>query len=367
MTTLLYSSDEADLRTSVRALLADLSPHTAVLSRIETARPYDPKTWSALAHQIGVAGLAIPESNGGGGASWREVAVVAEELGRSVAPTPFLGSAVLAIAALSAADQTPLSAELLTELAAGRRTAALAVPLSTMPDGMLPDDVRVDADGRLIGTVTSVADAVDVDVLLVPAVDSNGPALFAVDAGDGVDRRPVVSFDLTRPLTDLSFDAVTGTRLGGAEAIRAALVTGAVVLASEQLGIAEYCLESTIEYVKTRHQFGRPVGSFQAPKHRLADLWMAITQGRAAARYAVGCLAEGSPDLPVAIAVAQAHCSRLAVRAAEECVQLHGGIGFTWEHPAHLYLARAKADAIAFGTPDRHRTALASLVDLPAS
>jgi alkylation response protein AidB-like acyl-CoA dehydrogenase len=146
--------------------------------------------------------------------------------------------------------------------------------------------------------------------------------------------------------------------------VRTALTVGAALLASEQLGLAQWCLDTTVEYAKTRYQFGRPIGSFQALKHRLADLFVDVTQARAAARNAANCAATGDDDLAVAAAVAQAWCSPLAVRAAEECVQLHGGIGFTWEHPAHLFLKRAKADAVAFGNADRHRQALAALVDL---
>jgi alkylation response protein AidB-like acyl-CoA dehydrogenase len=138
------------------------------------------------------------------------------------------------------------------------------------------------------------------------------------------------------------------------------------VLASEQVGLAQRCLDMTVAYVKERRQFARPVGSFQGLKHRLADLWVAVTQARAAARYAAACLATGDPDTKVAVAMAKAYCSEVAVLAAQECVQMHGGIGFTWEHPAHLYLKRAKADSIAFGTPDVHRDALASLVNLAA-
>src|SRR5262249_29404580 len=169
-------------------------------------------------------------------------------------------------------------------------------------------------------------------------------------------------------LADVTFDRVPARRLAdGAAAGRAwehAYLAGAALLASEQLGVAEWCLQTTVEYVKTRHQFGRPVGSFQALKHRPARLWAAVTQARAVARYAASCLADDDPDLPVAVSLAQAHCGPVAVRAAEECVQMHGGIAMTWEHPAHLYLKRAKSDAIALGTAERHRTTLAKLVDL---
>jgi alkylation response protein AidB-like acyl-CoA dehydrogenase len=160
--------------------------------------------------------------------------------------------------------------------------------------------------------------------------------------------------------------------------VATALVTGAALLASEQLGVAQWCLDSTVDHVRTRHQFGRPVGSFQAVKHRLADLWVEIAQARAVARYAAATLAKApppwrsvppeaaAPEVALAAALAQAHCGPVAVTAAEECVQLHGGIGFTWEHPAHLYLKRAKSSALALGTADRHRAALAGLVGLPA-
>jgi alkylation response protein AidB-like acyl-CoA dehydrogenase len=153
---------------------------------------------------------------------------------------------------------------------------------------------------------------------------------------------------------------------GAAEAaVGRALLTGAGLLASEQLGISEWCLTETVRYTRERHQFNRPVGSFQALKHRLARLWLEIVSARAAARHAADALATDSPDAAVAVAVAQSACSKVAVHAAEECVQLHGGIGMTWEHPAHLFLKRAKADELALGTPGRHRSALASLVGLP--
>jgi alkylation response protein AidB-like acyl-CoA dehydrogenase len=175
---------------------------------------------------------------------------------------------------------------------------------------------------------------------------------------------------MTRQLCDLSFDDAPGTLIASgpvaSRALAAALAAGAGMLAAEQLGLAQRCLDMTVAYVRERRQFARPIGSFQALKHRLADLWVAVTQARAASRYAAACLATGDPDSKVAVALAQAYCSEVAVHAAQECVQMHGGIGFTWEHPAHLYLKRAKADSIAFGTADAHRASLAALVNLPA-
>ena len=361
MMDLLYSDVEAQLRDGVRDLLARRAPVGQVLARAELGEAFDHGLWRTLATEMGLAGMAVPERFGGGGASLRESAVVLEELGRGIAPVPFLSSAVVATAALMACTE----ADLLTKLAAGDCVAVLAVPFSTAPGDPARPMVTVDS-GRLSGRVTTVADALGADVLLVPA----GAALYAVDAtAEGVARTGVVSLDLTRPLADLAFDGAAGRLLAdgpaAASAVSGALTAGAALLASEQLGVAEWCLQTTVEYVKTRHQFGRPVGSFQALKHRLADVWADITQARAVARYAAGCAATGDADLSVAAALAQAHCSPVAVRAAEECVQMHGGIGFTWEHPAHLFLKRAKSTALAYGTADRHRQALGTLVDLP--
>jgi alkylation response protein AidB-like acyl-CoA dehydrogenase len=232
----------------------------------------------------------------------------------------------------------------------------------------VPEPGDGDPGYRLTGTVAGVADALPADVLLVPA-DGVPYGLYAVPAA-AARITPVVSLDMTRQLADLAFDHAAGRRVATGEAARravaAALAAGAAMLAAEQLGTAERCLEITVAYLKERRQFARPVGSFQALKHRAADLWVGVTQARAAARYAAACLAAGDPDAPVAVALAKAACSDIAVRAAQECVQLHGGIGFTWEHPAHLYLKRAKSSSIGFGTPGGHRASLARLVDLPA-
>ena len=369
---LLYGETETELRAAVRALLEDRCGWREVLARTESPQAYDTGLWQVLAAELGCAGLLIPEGSGGAGASYREAAVVAEETGRAVAPVPFLGSAVVATAALLATGDD----ELLAAVADGATTAALAVPFAAAPGPRPEPTVRLGApapaDGdpgyRLTGTVAGVADAPPADVLLVPA-DGVPYGLYAVRAAD-VAMTPVVSLDMTRQLADLTLDNVPGRRVATADAaqraVAAALTAGAAMLAAEQLGTAERCLEITVAYLKERRQFARPVGSFQALKHRAADLWVGVTQARAAARYAAACLAAGDPDTPVAVALAEAACSDIAVRAAQECVQLHGGIGFTWEHPAHLYLKRAKSSSIGFGTPDRHRASLAGLINLPA-
>ena len=401
---LLYSDAERALADSLSSLLADRGSLDKVLARTESAETYDDGLWQAVAGDLGCAGLLIPERDGGAGASYREVCSAAEALGSSVAPVPFLGSAVVATAALlsvasgipadaaagvprgaaSVSSGTPFTAaraaaDLLRRMADGGVTVTLAVPFASAPKGAFPVSVRVaglrpgDAESgvaRLRGTVSGVADALPASVLVVPA-DGVPRALYLVDmSAPGVAKAPVVSLDMTRQLCDLSFDDAPGTLIAAgtaaSQALEAALSGGAAALAAEQVGLAQRCLDMTLAYVKERRQFARPVGSFQALKHRLADVWVAVSQARAASRYAAACLAAGDPDASVAVAVAKAYCSEAAVLAAQECVQLHGGIGFTWEHPAHLYLKRAKADSIGFGTPDAHRAALANLVNLPA-
>jgi alkylation response protein AidB-like acyl-CoA dehydrogenase len=415
---LLYTDVEDSLRSSLRDLLASRCPAESVIAMYDGDRSLVAPLWRSLAVDLGLAGLLVPEASGGAGASAREAAVVLEELGRFVAPVPFLTSSVVATAALAAvpahtgavpaqvngngtrsgdAAAVPaqvngngggdgagnggpvsrVAADLLADLAAGERTAALAVPLAASPKSFRP--TVASGSGGLTGRVTSVAGVLEADVLLVPVAvpggTGGGSGGGAVEVHlvetSAVTVSPVLSLDMSRPLADLSFEDVPSLGVVPAEAgeaaVREALRVGAALMASEQLGVAQWCLDSTVAYLKERRQFGRVVGGFQALKHRLADLYTLVEQARAAARYAAATLAEGDPDAEVAASVAQAYCSDDAVRAAEECVQLHGGIGMTWEHPAHLYLKRAKADQIAFGTPGAHRARLAELVDLPAS
>ncbi|MEW2395365.1 acyl-CoA dehydrogenase family protein [Streptomyces sp. NPDC046862] len=366
---LLYTEEEEALRAAVRDLLTDHCDAAGVIVRTESDAPHDLELWKALSDGMGLAGLLVPEAQGGQGATHREAAVVLEELGRAVAPVPYLTSAVVATEALLAfphsrlrsSGGTPMTDDLLAELASGRTIGALAVALNVAPGGTYKV-VRHD-NGALHGELTGIADAAVAGVLLVPADDGG---LYAVDASAAT-VTPQVSLDLTRPLAKVVLDGAPGRLLGDAEpAVQRALRAGAGLLASEQLGLADWTLTETVRYLKERKQFNRPVGGFQALKHRLAQLWLEVAGLRAAARNAAGALAVGSDDTDVAVAVAQAYAAPVAVHAAEEALQLHGGIGMTWEHPVHLYLKRAKADSIAYGTAGGHREALAELVDLRA-
>ncbi|OAK56197.1 acyl-CoA dehydrogenase family protein [Rhodococcoides kyotonense] len=353
---LLYSEIENEVRDGVRNVLDKRSSWPATLERIESDATVDSELWISLARDVGLAGLAIAEDAGGAGASWREVAVVLEELGRHSAAVPFVGHVVTSTALLTAAG----ASESLELAATGDVVFAVALPATTVP-WQLPTTGITVVDGRLSGSVRSVSDAVSADVLLVLV----GNDLHAVQASDAA-VTPVVSLDMTRQLADIEFDSAPATLLasGASAALEHALVVSAALLASEQLGLAEEALRLTVDYLKERRQFGRVLGSYQAIKHRLADLWVEITNARAVARYAAACAAEGSDDLPVASSLAHSVCSRVAVKAAEECVQLHGGIGFTWEHPAHLLLKRAKSSSALFGGIDKHRERTGQLVDI---
>lgn len=352
MTDLLYSDVEESLRSSVRGALGRTMDSDRVAALYDAPDIDVSGVWSALADDLGLAGLLVPEEWGGVGAGAREAAVVLEELGRTVAPVPFLESAVVATTALVA-----LGAEdVLPQLAAGERRAVLVLPWSARSGSW-------SAPER--GAVAPVAGALGTDLFLVPTL-VDGTVRLALH--ESAEVEPLTSLDMSRPLA-----SVTATGEGrvlaegdaAVAAIDAALAAGAALLASEQVGLAQWCLETTVEYAKTRIQFARPIGSFQAIKHRLADLYLEVAQAQAAARYAADTLATDDADAPVAQAVAQSYCSDVAVHAAEEALQLHGGIGMTWEHAIHLYLKRAKSDQLALGTPAAHRTDLAALVDLP--
>lgn len=372
---LLYTDVEEALRTSLRDLLAARCSPAATTAMYDGDRSAVPGLWRAVAADLGLAGLLVPEHLGGAGASSREAAVVLEELGRALAPVPFLTSSVVATTVLlsagpTSAGPTALGEELLAELAAGERTAALAVPFSHGPadPDLAAGPAGTLADGSLHGTLTSVAGALEADLLLVPVTTAEGVEVHAVEEAT---LSPVSSLDMTRQLADVTVDGAPARVVvpagAGAAAVRAGLRLGAALLASEQLGVAQWCLEETTAHLLQRRQFGRVVGGFQAIKHRLADLYAGVESARAAARYAAATAAAGDPDAVLAACLAQSFCADVAVRAAEECVQLHGGIGMTWEHPAHLYLKRAKADQLALGTPEAHRAMLADLVGLPAA
>jgi alkylation response protein AidB-like acyl-CoA dehydrogenase len=352
-------SDLADLRAAVRDVCTDAGGPEAVRGLDPDGPGFDPRLWDVLATQIGLAGLGLPEHAGGLG-GLAEVAAVCEELGRALLPVPFLSSTVIAGQVLAAAG--PAAGPALERVAAGE-IAATAV---TGADGVWdPAGVALRADsGTVDGVVPFVLDGAAAALFVVAAMTAEGPDLFVVD-GTGVEAVAVPALDLSRGSAVVTFTDAPATRLttgGSAEsAVVPALDVAAVALAAEQLGGAQACLDLTLAYVKERLQFGRPVGSFQAIKHTCADLLVLVETCRSAVVRAVE--AEGSPDaLAEAAAVAQAWCSQAYRTVTAETVQLHGGIGFTWEHDAHLYFRRARADAMLLGGTAHHQERLASLL-----
>jgi hypothetical protein len=300
---------------------------------------YDAGLWQVLCAQIGVAALAVPERFGGVGAGQREVQLVMEELGRALTPSPML-SAVLATALLEALDDDAASARLLPRIAEGA-VAAVAWADATGDWGRGALQFR---DGKLRGTAHYVLDGDIAEILLVIA----DGAVYEVDPGRAA-RQFTPAMDVTRRLATVRLDEIEGSRVGPADAtaaLAAALDDTVVALAAEQVGASEAALQLTVDYTKVRQQFGRPIGSFQALKHRMADLYVRLEAARSAA-YAA---AEGA----VLPSVAKAYCAETFQAIAADTIQLHGGIAITWEHDAHLYFKRAHASAELFGAPEAH-------------
>jgi alkylation response protein AidB-like acyl-CoA dehydrogenase len=365
-----FTDEQAQLRSAVRKFCAENFDEPTVRRLMESDPPFDPAVWVRLGAELGVLGLSVPEADGGVGGSLVDQAVAVEVLGASLACGPMFGTVFLAIPALVAASAGSVRDPLLAELVEGRRTAAFAV--TDRAGGFDPALVAVRAAGTgetvaLTGTVERVVDGGVADDLLVAAVGQDGVALCTVEAaGPGVDRTPLATMDLTRPQATIRFtDAPARIVADSGEAARViehALQVGSVLLAVEQVGAAQHLLDLSVEYAKSRLQFGRPIGSFQAVKHRLADLLVDVEHARSTAYHAVWALTDGTDDPALAASIAQATCSAAFAKVATDTIQTLGGIGFTWEHQAHLYFKRATTDAALLGSAEQHRSRVADLV-----
>jgi alkylation response protein AidB-like acyl-CoA dehydrogenase len=359
-----FTDEQNQLRTAVRKFCADNFDEQSVRRLMESDPPFDAKVWARLGAELGVLGLSVPEEDGGVGGTLVDQAVAVEELGASLACGPVFGTVFLAIPALVAASAGQARDELIAELVEGRRTAAFAVPDRAGALG----EVSVTADGdSLTGTVERVVDAGAADDLLVAARNADGLALYAVDAAAaGVQRIPLVTLDLTRPQATVQLSSAPGRLIAGPDeaerVIEHALQVGSALLAVEQVGAAQHLLDLSVDYAKSRLQFGRQIGSFQAIKHKLADLLVDLEHARSAAYHAVWAIADGSDDPALSASIAQATCSAALSRIAADTIQVHGGIGFTWEHQAHLYFKRAATDAALLGSAEQHRDRVAELV-----
>jgi alkylation response protein AidB-like acyl-CoA dehydrogenase len=368
-------AEQRQLRESVRRFLADRAPLSRVRELMETADATDADVWRQAGTQLGLQGIAIPEEYGGAGFSFAEQAIVLEELGGALYSGPYLASAVLAATALLAGEDEGARRDLLPGIASGETIATLAF---TEDDGSWdPSSIRQAAakngprgpGWRLDGHKSFVLDGHGAGLILTVAAADVGLSLFAVDGtAAGLSRRVLPTLDQTRRLARLEFSEVPARLIGSPGAARAVLdrtldVT-AIALAAEQLGGAQRALDMAVEYAKIRHQFGRPIGSFQVIKHRCADLLLEVESLRSAVSYAAAAVAADSTEVPVLAALLKAYGSEVFTHVAGENIQIHGGIGFTWEHDAHLYLKRAKASELFLGDGSYHRERLATRIGL---
>ncbi|HVW42899.1 MAG TPA: acyl-CoA dehydrogenase family protein [Amycolatopsis sp.] len=361
-----FTEDQEDLRGLVRRFCAERSPSGEVRRVMESPESWDPKLWSQLT-ELGLPGIAIPEEYGGAGAGAVELMIVVEELGRALLISPYLSSVAFAGQALSSSGDEAAKQRWLPGIADGSVVATLAVAEETGSWEL--DDAATTAsrsgDGwTLNGTKSFVTDGDTADLLLVVARADDELGLFAVErAVSGLRTEKLSMVDLTRDMARVRLDDAPATKVEQADlATTRDLVLTA--LAAEQIGGAGRCLEMAVEYAKVREQFGRPIGSFQAIKHKCADLLVEVESGRSASYYASGVAGQPGVEAAVAAALAKAYCADVYTHAAKENIQIHGGIGFTWEHDAHLYLKRAKSDEVLFGSPAQHRSRLAALTGI---
>ena len=367
-----FSEEQEELRRTVRAFLEDKSPSAEVRRLMETEEGYDASVWEQMGSQLGLQGLAIPEEYGGSGYSYVELIVVLEEMGRALLAAPYFSTVALAANAILHSGDDAAKKELLPGIASGETIATVA---------MTEDNGRWDAEG-ITATATKSGDGYTIDghkmfvldghtanLIIVAAKTGDNISLFTVAGdADGLTRTPLATMDQTRKQARLEFSGTPAKLLGtegeGWPVLSRVLDLAAVALAAEQVGGAQKCLDMSVDYAKVRVQFGRPIGSFQAIKHKCADMLLEVESAKSAAYYAGWAAAELNDELPTVASLAKAYCSDAYFHAAAENIQIHGGIGFTWEHDAHLYFKRAKSSQLLLGDPTYHRELLAQRIGI---
>jgi alkylation response protein AidB-like acyl-CoA dehydrogenase len=363
-----FTSEQDEFRSVLRRFLQEKSPTTLVRRQMETEAGWDRAGWREINDQLGLSGVHIPEEYGGQGFGFVELGIVLEEMGRALTCAPYFSSTVLAATAILNAGTEAQKTALLPPIALGERVATLAF---TEPNGRW-DSCGIEAtatpsgDGfRLDGVKSFVLDGHTADLIVVAArrpgsAGDQGLSLFAV-AGDapGLSRRPLKVLDPTRKQARLEFQAVEaqllGEEAGGAGPLDRTLTQAAACLANEMVGGAERLRESALDYAALRFQFGRPIASFQSMKHKQADLLVDVQLARSAAYTAASAAAEDDADLPMLASLAKACASEAYIRAAIDTIQIHGGIGFTWDNDTHLWFKRAKSSEVFLGDPAWHR------------
>ncbi|MFC5747921.1 acyl-CoA dehydrogenase family protein [Actinomadura rugatobispora] len=368
-----FSEEQEELRTIVRSFLAAHSAETDVRRISEGGEGYDPPVWRRMAGELGLQGLAVPEEYGGAGFGYAELGIVFEEMGRALLCAPYFASVALAAEALLRTDDELAAKDLLPGICAGTTVATLA--LTEEGGRWTEDEVRLAASHvgggwALSGVKTYVPDGHLADLLLVVARGEDGVSLFAVEAtAPGLTRTRLPTLDQTREQARLEFVSTPARLVGRAgtawPVVERTLATAGILLAAEQVGGAAATLATAVEYAKVRVQYGRPIGSFQGVKHLCADLLTELESARSAAYGGLWALESGDErEIRVAAALAQVYCSEVFSRVAAGSVQVHGAIGFTWEHPAHLYFKRAKSAEALLGSPAHHRELLAAALGL---
>jgi alkylation response protein AidB-like acyl-CoA dehydrogenase len=364
--------DLAALRESVRSFLEAKSPMTVVRQMMATVDGFDREVWRQMAEQLGLQGLSLPEQYGGSGFGMCEQLVVFEELGRSLYSGPYFSTVALAAGLLVRCDDDNAKAEYLPRIASGDLIATVALVESDESwtyEHVVTRAVHDGAHWRVSGVKPFVIDGGIVELVLVPAMTSDGLSLFAIESSaTGVKKAPLEVMDATRKQSQLTFDAAPARLIGTAghaqKWLNGLTVTAAVCLSGEQVGAAKRVLEMSVEYAKVRQQFGRFIGSFQAIKHKCATMYLETESAGAVARYAAWTLDEGMDDAVVAASMAKSYCSDAFTHAAAENIQIHGGVGFTWDNDGHLYLRRAKTSEVFLGDAVYHRNLLADHLEI---
>ncbi|GAB2964633.1 acyl-CoA/acyl-ACP dehydrogenase [Amycolatopsis acidiphila] len=361
-----FDPEHLELQRTVRRFLTEVSPEARMRADAETAEGWDSGTWRRLCAELELTALAVPERYGGHGFGLTELGIAFAEAGASLLCAPLLSTSLAARAILESGDEEA-AGERLPGLAAGTVTGTLAAHEPGRGwDDPLTRAVRTEAGWTVTGHKNWVLDGHTAGLFVVSAATDLGPALFLVDgAAPGLRAAPVDTVDPTRKAAALELSAVPATPLGAAgAALRRTLDAGLVLLAAEQTGLARRCLDMAGEYARQREQFGRPIGMFQAVKHKLANVLLEVEAATSAMMYALWAADHQPAELPAAAAIAASTCAEAALLAAGENIQVHGGMGVTWEHPAHLYLKRATTSRLLLGDPQQHLERLAVHIGL---
>lgn len=373
-----FNEEQEALRASARSFLDDHSSPAQVRKVMETETGYDAEMWRRIGTELGWTSIIIPETYGGAGLTYVELVALMEETGRALLCAPFFSTICLAANALLIGGTEEQKQQYLPRIAAGEMTATLAY---TEPNGRWDASgvaaiaKRDGGDFVLNGAKSFVLDGHSADLLIIAARreasrEPDGISLFVVPARTpGVARRLLPTMDQTRKQAEITFSdlrvsagALMGEEGAGWSVLQRTLDRAAIALSAEQVGGAQRCLDLSVEYAKQRVQFGRPIGSFQAIKHKCADMLLRVESARSASYYAGWAAAESDPELPVLASLAKAYCSDAYFHCAAESIQIHGGVGFTWEYDVHLYFKRAKSSEVLLGDPAYHRELVAQRI-----